>query len=70
MVTGMNKFETWFMKRIINRAVRQGSHSSRITHLYKMIRVAAEKEFYEDNTVTLNSNLTDWFNDSLRKISK
>lgn len=64
----MTKFEKWFMTRIISCEVRQGfDHPNRITELYKMIRVAAEKEFYEDNLVTMNSNLTEWFEDSLRK---
>jgi len=64
----MNKFEEWMMKRIIKREVRQGyDHRKNITNLYKMVRVACEHEFTEDNTVTLNSYLTEWFEDSLRK---
>ena len=64
----MNKFEEWMMKRIIRREVRQGfDHPQKIIGLYKMIRVACENEFYEDNTVTMNSYLTEWFEKSLRK---
>lgn len=64
----MNKFEEYLMKRIIEREVRQGpEHQKNIIELYKMIRVACESEFYEDNTVTMNSNLTEWFEKSLRK---
>jgi hypothetical protein len=67
----MNKFERWFLKRIIAREVTQGfSHVDRITDLYRMIRVACEHEFYEDNLPTMNANLTYWFEDSLRKPSK
>ena len=66
----MTKFETWFLKRIIARAVRQGDHKNRIVEIFKMIRAACEYEFYEDNTVTLNSNLTEWFEESLRKPTK
>lgn len=67
----MNKFERWFMKRIIRQQVRQGpDHPKNITELYQMIRVAAEDEFYEDNVVTLNSCLTEWFEKSLRKLTK
>lgn len=66
----MTKLETWFLKRIIARAVIQGNHRNRIVDIFKMIRVACEKEFYEDNTVTLNSNLKEWFEDSLRKPTK
>jgi len=64
----MNKFEEWMMKRIIKREVRQGfDHPKKIVDLYKMIRVACENEFYEDNTVTMNSNLGEWFENSLRR---
>ena len=64
----MNKFEEWIMKRIIKREVRQDfDHPQKIVNLYKMIRVACEHEFYEDNTVTLNSTMTEWFEKSLRK---
>jgi hypothetical protein len=67
----MNKFEQWFMKRIIKREVRQDfDHDKKITDLYKLIRVACENEFYEDNTVTMNSNLTEWFEKSLRNPTK
>jgi hypothetical protein len=67
----MNKFEEWFMNRIIQREVRQSSaHRQNIIDLYKMIRIACEREFYEDNTVTMNSNLTEWFEKSLRNPTK
>jgi len=67
----MNKFEEWFLKRIIKREVRQGyDHAQKITNLYTMIRVAAEQEFTEDNVVTMNSYLTEWFEKSLRKLTK
>jgi len=64
----MNKLERWFFNRIIRNQVRQGfEHVDRITEMYRMIRVEAEREFYEDNVVTMNSYLTEWFEDSLRK---
>ena len=67
----MNKFEKWIMNRIIQREVRQGpAHRQNIIDLYKMIRIACEQEFYEDNTVTMNSNLTEWFEKSLRNPTK
>lgn len=66
----MNIFERWFLRRIIKRECRQGWHDARIIDLYKEIRVACEKEFTEDNVVTLNSNLTEWFEASLRKSTK
>lgn len=67
----MNKFERWFLNRVFRTQVRQGfDHQERITELYRMIRVAAEQEFYEDNLVTQNSYLTEWFEKSLRKTTK
>jgi predicted component of viral defense system (DUF524 family) len=67
----MNKFEEWIVTRIIKREVRQGfGHRQNIIDLYKMIRVACENEFYEDNTVTMNSNLKEWFEQSLRNPTK
>ncbi len=67
----MTKFEEWFMNRIIQREVRQGpEHQKNIIHMYKMIRIKCEHEFYEDNTVTMNSNLTEWFEKSLRNPTK
>ena len=67
----MNKFEEWFMNRIIRREVCQDyDHNKKITNLYTMIREACENEFTEDNTVTMNSNLTEWFEKSLRNPTK
>ena len=64
-------FEEWFLKRLIRQIVQQDlAHGEKITQIYTLIRVEAEKEFYEDNIVTLNSNLRDWFEKSLRKESK
>lgn len=59
------------MNRIIRREVRQGyDHAERITDLYRMIRVACENEFYEDNISTQNAYLREWHQASLRKLSK
>lgn len=67
----MTKFEEWFLRRVIRKEVRQGyDHAQKITNLYTMIRVAAEQEFAEDNVVTMNSYLTEWFEKSLRKLTK
>lgn len=65
----MTKFEQWFIRRVIRKEVQQtvGIRHERITELYKMIRVEAERKFYEDNTVSLNSFLTELFENSLRK---
>lgn len=67
----MSPFERWFMKRIIRKEVRQGyDHQERITEMYRMIRVACEDEFYEDNLITQNAYLREWHEASLRKLSK
>lgn len=64
----MNKIERYLLRRIIGREVRQGiSHRDRITELYKMIQVACEQEFYEDNGATLNTFLSECFENSLGK---
>lgn len=66
----MTWFQIWIFKRILRQQVRQGPHKENITELYRYIREAAEKEFYEDNLVTLNSSLTEYFENSLRKLTK
>lgn len=67
----MNKFEEWFLKRIIKREVRQDyDHPKKIIELYKMIREACENEFTEDNVPTLNHFLTECLEKSLRKPTK
>jgi len=67
----MTKFERWFLNRVIRKQVRQGfDHQQNIVELYEMIRVAAENEFTEDNVATMNSNLTEWFEKSLRVLTK
>ena len=67
----MNKFERWFLNRVFRKQVQQDfNHSTRITELYTMIRCAVENEFREDNVITQNYYLREWFENSLRKPSK
>lgn len=61
----MNKIESWFLKRIFKREVKQGHHYRRIVDLYSMITEAARAEFTEDNIPTLNQFLIDAHKDSL-----
>jgi len=64
----MNRFERWFLRRIIRREVRQGyTHDLRITALYREIHDAAKREFYEDNFSSRNEYLREWFENSLDK---
>lgn len=65
----MNRFERWFLRRIIRREVRQGyTHDLRITALYREIHDAARREFYEDNVSSRNEYLREWFENSLDKV--
>ena len=58
----MNKFEKWFINRILKREVKQSSvHAKNISNLYGMIREVCESEFTEDNDPTLNSFLKEQF---------
>ena len=58
----MNKFENWFLKRIIKREVQQGyTHDLMIMALYSMIRQACVEEFTEDNAPTMDAFLSELF---------
>lgn len=58
----MNLLYKFIFKSIIRKQVRQGpNHPDKIQFLYQMIRDAAEEEFYEDNTPTLNCFLKELF---------
>lgn len=62
----MNLFETWFLRRVLAREVRQGfDHPKRITNLYRMIDRAAAREFSEDNDPTRHEYLRAWFEAAL-----
>jgi hypothetical protein len=64
----MNKFEHWWMKRIIRREVIQDYlHKERISYLYEIIYDACRDEFNEDNEVMLKSFLQDCFDDAAKK---
>ena len=58
----MNKFENWFLKRIIREEVRQDyDHDKKHIALYQMIRDAHRAEFTEDNVYTADDCLREWF---------
>ena len=62
----MNRFEQWFLRKIIRKQVRQGfDHDRRIADLYREIHNAAKQEFYEDNVYTRNDFLRELFESSL-----
>jgi hypothetical protein len=61
----INSFEHWMIKNIISKMVRQDyHHSDRISYLYEMIYDACRREFYEDNTPTLEAFLQECFDDA------
>jgi len=58
----MNRFERWFVQRIIAREVRQGLwHFKNTVGLYEMIREAWSAEFTEDNAATSSECLSECF---------
>ena len=61
----MNKFENWFLKRIIREEVRQDhDHDKKHIALYQMIRDAHREEFTEDNLATADAFLLECFEET------
>ena len=61
-VSKMNSFDKWLLKGILRRTIIQGpDHHKWIRELYFMIRDACKNEFYEDNEVTMDDYLNEWF---------
>lgn len=55
-------FEMWILQRIFKRAVIQSEHHAKnIELIYGAVREAAEKEFTEDNTPTIDDFLRERF---------
>lgn len=65
----MNKFELWFLKRLIKREVKQGDHFRRTTALYALIAKAVRAEFTEDNLPTFKQMLEECHEDSMENIT-
>lgn len=58
----MTRFETWLLKRLLKREVRQSSyHTKNIQNLYTLIRKAVTDEFTEDNIPTTDNFLREIF---------
>ncbi len=59
----MNRFELWFLRRLIAREVVQSEHHFlKTTRLYRLIAEAWINEFTEDNTPTIEAHLKECFN--------
>ena len=63
----MTKFQKWVFTAIVRRQVTQGNHKAQILEMYMLIREACEREFFEDNTPTLDSFLKELFDESNKK---
>ena len=61
----MNKFELWFMNRIIKKQVKQGEHFVKIVELYSLVVSAAREEFSEDTPQVLTQFLNCAHEDAL-----
>jgi len=55
----LSRLERWYLSRLCRRLVHQGSHRVRITLFYRFLREAAETEFTEDGTISLNMFLAE-----------
>ena len=54
----MNFIDKWFLDRIIENAVKSNDS---IKYLFRTIRNKYSEYYYEDNTPTINSNLSEQF---------
>ena len=64
----MSKIDFWILTAILRRTIVQGpDHSKKITGLYAMIREACREKFREDNEITIDDYLNEWFQDSQYK---
>ena len=61
MIFDMTKFETWLLKRLLKKIVRQGNQSYRIRGLFAMLRLAVDDEYTEDNLAMRNAFLRELF---------
>jgi len=57
----MSKIKTWILKFLIRKQIKIN-----VTELYTFIRTESQKEFYEDNSSTVNDFLRERFEQSLR----
>ncbi len=57
----------WFFRKYVDRQIYQGQSQSRITKMYRYIRRRAEKVYTEDNIPTLDSYLSECFEETQGK---
>ena len=58
----MNRFERWFLLRVMKKQLRQGyDHFDNLQELYRMIRWTWINEFNEDNRFTHDACLREGF---------
>ena len=64
----MNRFQRWYMKRIIKKEIVQGHwHFARTEAMMTMIIDAWQKEFYEDNLPTTKAILHECLESAIEK---
>jgi len=64
----LNWFERRMLKRIAKKLVLQDSdHDKCIEGYYRVMNDAARTEFNEDQKITLDASLREWFEKSLEK---
>jgi hypothetical protein len=64
----MNKFQQWYMKRIIKKEIVQGQwHFARTEAMMTMIIEAWRKEFNEDNLPTTKAILHECLESAIEK---
>ena len=66
----MNKFELWFMNRIIKKQVKQGEHFVKIVELYSLVVSAAREEFSEDTQLILTQFLNCAHEEAINTLDK
>ena len=61
MDTTLNRFELWWLRKVLKKVIRQGNQDQKVIAFNKEFIAAARAEYYEDNDVTLHSFLIDCF---------
>jgi uridine kinase len=66
MLTELNRFEKWMLRRIARKTVTQGHHQYKMVDYYKALIYAARKQFTEDNKPTLDAFLNECHKEAMK----
>ena len=61
----MNQIESWFIKRVFKREVKQGNHHRKVKRLLVMLSNEVRAEFTEDNRPTFEDFMKVSLSDAL-----